>query len=46
MYGHRERLPMSLLPDGLERLKYEEVVAALSEPSGASAEHTRTLRQD
>lgn len=29
VYEHRELLPMSLLRDGLERLRYEEVVDAL-----------------
>jgi hypothetical protein len=29
VYEHRELLPMSLLRDGLEKLRYEEVVKAL-----------------
>ena len=29
VYVHREGLPLSLLKDGLEKLKYEEVVKAL-----------------
>lgn len=31
VYLHRESIPLSLLRDGLERLKYEEVVKELSE---------------
>jgi integrase len=33
VYVHRENLPLSLLRDGLERLKYEEVVKALTTTS-------------
>jgi integrase len=37
VYDHRERVPMKLLQDGLERLQYPQVLQALN-PMGESEE--------
>jgi hypothetical protein len=33
VYAHLNQLPMRLLKEGIERLRYEEVVKALEKPS-------------
>jgi integrase len=43
VYDQRERVPMKLLRDGLEKLRYEEVVQRLVESSGTRPEPSQAL---
>jgi hypothetical protein len=43
VYDRRERVPMKLLQDGLEKLQYPEVLKRLSAGSSDSAEVQSTM---